>query len=107
MATYLYRLGGWAFENRWKTLGAWLLVLATVVAASLAFSGQTNDKFSGPGTESDQADSLLHKKFPGAGGASARVVFVAPEGEKLTDAENKQAVIASVEEAAKGPQVIK
>jgi uncharacterized membrane protein YdfJ with MMPL/SSD domain len=107
MATYLYRLGGWAFENRWKTVGAWILVLVTVVAASFAFSGQTNDKFSVPGTESEQADNLLHKKFPGAGGASARVVFVAPKGEKLTDPENKQAVKASVEEAAKGPQVIK
>src|SRR5262249_14720406 len=50
--------------------------------------GKTDDKFSVPGTESQRADDLLHRKFPGAGGASARVVFAAPPGETLTDPEN-------------------
>jgi uncharacterized membrane protein YdfJ with MMPL/SSD domain len=107
VATYLYRLGGWAFEHRWKTVGAWVLVLIAVLAASTAFKGETNDKFSVPGTESQDAQDLLHEKFPGAGGASARVVFVAPAGETLTDPENKQAVLESVDRAAKGEQVIK
>lgn len=107
MATYLYRLGGFAFENRWKTVGAWLVVLVTVFVASTAFKGTTNDKFTVPGTESQRAQDLLHEKFPGAGGASARVVFVAPPGEKLTDPANKAAVMDSVEKARKGAQVIK
>jgi membrane protein YdfJ len=106
MATYLYRLGGWAFENRWKTLGAWVLVLVAVVVASTAFKGETNDKFSVPGTESQNAMDLLNEKFPGAGGASARVVFVAPAGEKLTDAENQEAVMESVALAKEAEQVI-
>jgi putative drug exporter of the RND superfamily len=107
VATYLYRLGGFAFENRWKIVGAWVLVLVGVFAASTAFKGETNDKFSVPGTESQDAQDLLHEKYPGAGGASARVVFVAPPGETLTDSENKAAVMDSVERAAKGAQVIK
>ena len=107
MATYLYRLGGWAFEHRWKTVGAWVLVLVAVGAAAFAFKGKTDDTFSVPGTESQRADDLLHKKFPGAGGASARVVFVAPAGETLTDPQNKQAVEASLTRAKKAPQVIK
>jgi putative drug exporter of the RND superfamily len=106
MATYLYRLGGWAFEHRWKTLGAWVLVLVAVGAAAVAFKGKTDDKFSVPGTESQRADALLHAKFPGAGGASARVVFVAPRGERLTDAENKTAVEAALARAKKAPQVM-
>ena len=60
-----------------------------MIARAAAFGGQTNDKFAVPGTESQQAQDLLHEKFPGAGGASARVVFAAPEGEKLTDPENQ------------------
>ena len=100
MATYLYRLGGWAFEHRWKTLGMWLLVLVAVIGSAVAFKGKTNDEFSVPGTESQQAQDLLHEKFPGAGGASARVVFEAPAGERLTDPENKAAVMESVERAA-------
>jgi uncharacterized membrane protein YdfJ with MMPL/SSD domain len=105
MATYLYRLGGWAFQNRWKTVGIWALVLIAVALAAVAFKGKTNDKFSVPGTESQQADTLLHKKFPGAGGASARVVFVAPPGETLTSAKNKAAVMESVAQAKKAEQV--
>ena len=86
MATYLYRLGGWAFVHRRTVVGAWVLVLVAFAAAAVAFKGPTNDQFSVPGTQSQEAQDLLHEKFPGAGGASARVVFVAPAGEKLTDA---------------------
>jgi uncharacterized membrane protein YdfJ with MMPL/SSD domain len=106
MATYLYRLGGWAFENRRKTAVAWLLVLAAVIASAIAFKGETNDKFNVPGTESDRADALLHEKFPGAGGASARVVFVAPEGKTLNEKKYKDAVLASVANAKEAEQVI-
>jgi putative drug exporter of the RND superfamily len=99
MATYLHRLGGWAFRRRRTVLLAWIAVLGLVVASAAAFSGQTNSKFSVPGTESQQAQDLLEQKFPGAGGASARMVFAAPEGEKLTDKENKEAVDASLARA--------
>ena len=99
MATYLYRLGAWAFTHRRRVVGAWALVLGAVIACAMAFGGQTSNKFEVPGTESQQAMDLLEKKFPGAGGASARMVFAAPKGEKLTDADNRAAVEASVAEA--------
>ena len=51
MATYLYRLGAWAFERRRVVAGLWALALAGVIAAAMAFGGGTNDKFSVPGTE--------------------------------------------------------
>jgi len=99
VATHLYRLGAWAFARRRWVVGAWALALGVVIAAAVAFGGQTSNKFEVPGTESQQAMDLLEQKFPGAGGASARMVFAAPEGEKLTDAGNKAAVEASVGEA--------
>ena len=99
MATYLYRLGGWAFRRRRTVLLAWITILGLVVASAAAFSGQTNSKFSVPGTESQQAQDLLEQKFPGAGGASARMVFAAPADEKVTDKENKDAVEASLAQA--------
>ena len=105
MATRLYRIGGWAFENRRKVIVGWLLVLVAVFASASAFSGKTSNEFSVPGTESQVAQDLLEEKFPEAGGGSARVVFAAPEGEKLTDAENKAAVMESVENASKAPEV--
>ncbi len=107
MATHLYRLGGWAFERRRRVLVAWVVILGLVFASATAFSGQTSNKFVVPGTESQQAQDLLEKKFPGAGGASARVVFEAPEGEKLTDSENRDAVMKTVAKAEKASEVIK
>ena len=64
MAPHLYRLGRWSFRNRWKVLAAWLLTLVAVMAASAAFSGQENNLFVVPGTESQDAQDLLDEKFP-------------------------------------------
>jgi uncharacterized membrane protein YdfJ with MMPL/SSD domain len=105
MATFLYRLGGWAFEHRRRVIAGWIVVLGLVVASAAAFSGKTNDKFTVPGTESQRAQELLEQKYPAASGAYARMVFAAPEGEKLTDAENKAAVMASLEETKKAEDV--
>jgi len=105
MATYLYRLGGWAFDHRRTVLLGWVLVLVLVVASASAFSGQFSEKFEVPGTESQRAQDLLYEKYPGAGGASARVVYQAPAGEKLTDQQNRAAVMESVERASKAEGV--
>jgi RND superfamily putative drug exporter len=105
MATYLYRLGGWAFDNRRKVLLGWVLALALVVFSASAFSGTFSSKFEVPGTESQRAQDLLYEKYPGAGGASARVVYVAPDGEKLTDPANKAAVMESAQKAGKAKDV--
>jgi uncharacterized membrane protein YdfJ with MMPL/SSD domain len=105
MAKHLYRLGGWAFDRRRTVLALWLTVLVGVIAAAMAFKGQTTDKFVVPGTESQQAQDLLQEKFPIAAGANARVVFAAPEGEKLTDPANRAAVMASLKEAQGAKEV--
>src|SRR5262249_59852463 len=96
MATYLHALGGWFFENRRKVLLAWLLVLGVVGFCALTFSGRTSEKFDVPGTESQKAQQLLEHKFPEASGAYARVVYEAPAGERLTDPDNRTAIMASL-----------
>ena len=105
MATRLHRLGGWAFEHRWRVVAIWATVLVAVLASAMAFGGKTNDKFSVPGTESQQAQELLEQKYPAASGTYARLVFAAPEGEKLSDAENKAAVEATLAKASQAKDV--
>jgi putative drug exporter of the RND superfamily len=105
MATYLYRLGAWAFANRWKVVGAWAVVLGAIAASAVAFKGHTDNKFEVPGTESQRAQDLLHAKFPGTGGASARIVFAAPPGGRLTDARSRAAVEATLAKAKAAPEV--
>nr|WP_260860011.1 MMPL family transporter [Streptomyces cupreus] len=69
--------------------------------------GAADEEFSMPGIESQKAFDLLEERFPGttADGATARVVFVAPGGEKVTATENKEAVEAAVAELGDGSQV--
>ncbi|WP_267713792.1 MMPL family transporter [Streptomyces sp. CoH17] len=107
MATFLYKLGRLAFRRRHFVALIWvaLLTLAGVGAASAPPAG--NSSFSIPGTEAQKAFDLLEQRFPGASadGATARVVFKAPSGEKMTDAGNKATVEKTVGDLADGSEV--
>ncbi|MEV5874419.1 MMPL family transporter [Streptomyces sp. NPDC052101] len=107
MATMLYKLGRLAFRRRHFVALIWvaLLTLAGVGAASAPAAGNTS--FSIPGTEAQKAFDLLEQRFPGmsADGATARVVFKAPAGEKMTDHDNKAAVEKTVKELGSGSEV--
>ncbi|MGY5007281.1 MMPL family transporter [Streptomyces sp. 900105755] len=107
MATFLYKLGRFAFRRRHYVALIWvaLLTLAGVAAASAPAAGSSS--FSIPGTEAQKAFDLLDQRFPGASsdGATARVVFKAPAGEKMTDKLNKATVKKTVKELAAGSEV--
>ncbi|MGW1745869.1 MMPL family transporter [Streptomyces sp. NPDC002092] len=108
MATFLYKLGRLAFRRRHFVALFWvaLLTLAGVGAANAPAAGSTS--FSIPGTEAQKAFDLLEQRFPGmsADGATGRVVFKAPAGEKMTDAANKATVEKTVKELADGSEVV-
>ncbi|MCG0285573.1 MMPL family transporter [Streptomyces sp. PSAA01] len=107
MATYLYRIGRWAFRRRRLVGGLWLgaLVLA-LAAAAMAPSGEEED-LSMPGTESQKAFDLLDERFPESNsqGAEARLVFQAPDGQRVTAEENRAAVQDTLGSLDGGDQV--
>ncbi|PSM44051.1 hypothetical protein C6Y14_06705 [Streptomyces dioscori] len=108
MATFLYKLGRLAFRRRHFAVLIWvaLLTLAGVGAASAPAAGTTS--FSIPGTEAQKAFDLLEQRFPGASadGATGRIVFKAPEGQKMTDADNKATVAKTVKALGDGSEVV-
>jgi len=74
-------------------------------AAAATLSGPTTDAATMPGTESQRAIDLLEERLPQANGASGRIVFAAPTGERLTAGQRATAVADAVADAAKAPGV--
>ncbi|MET9809082.1 MMPL family transporter [Streptomyces halstedii] len=98
MATFLYKVGRFAFRRRWYVALVWAALLGLVGFGAASASTATSSSFSIPGTEAQKAFDLLEERFPGgsADGATARVVFKAPDGQKMTDADNKAEVQKTV-----------
>ncbi|MCX5599374.1 MMPL family transporter [Streptomyces phaeochromogenes] len=105
MAVLLHRLGHGAYRHRKLVLGIWLFVLAALITCVGVFGSKLDDRFSVPGTESQRALDSLSKTLPEASGASAQIVFTAPEGHRVTEAPYAAAIARAVAEADRAPQV--
>ncbi|WP_433889551.1 MMPL family transporter [Streptomyces sp. CA-111067] len=106
MATFLYRIGRWSFRRRRLVIGLWLGALVVAgIAAATAPEGKDED-LAMPGTESQKAFDLLDERFPhgNSQGAEARLVFQAPDGQKVTAGPNKAAVEDAVGSLEGGDQ---
>ncbi|MFE1922856.1 MMPL family transporter [Streptomyces asoensis] len=108
MATLLYRMGRTAFQRRWLVTLLWAVILGAVGlgAAKAPAAGDDGTSFM-PGIEAQRAFDLIGERFPGADadGANARIVFVAPDGQKVTAPGPRAAVDGLVERVATGSRV--
>ncbi|MFF3484465.1 MMPL family transporter [Streptomyces sp. NPDC002701] len=107
MAIFLHRVGRLAFRQRWYVALIWAAVLALAGLGALKAPEASDKGFSMPGIESQKAFDLMEERFPGtvADGATARIVFVAPRGERITAPGNRRAVERAVASLADGAQV--
>jgi RND superfamily putative drug exporter len=107
VAVFLHRLGRWAFHRRKTVLLAWVVALIGLGALSGAFGRDADAQLSIPGVESVNALETLAERFPesGAAGATARIVFAAPEGSSVTDPKYTAAIQDALAEAADADQV--
>jgi RND superfamily putative drug exporter len=105
MSTLLYRLGRACFRRRGTVAALWAVVLAAVVAGVVTVGGQFDDAFTIPGSESQQALDQLRDASPAAAGASAQLVFVAPEGQVVSDPAFTRAIADTVAAAGQVDQV--
>ncbi|WP_410791835.1 MMPL family transporter [Kribbella sp. C-35] len=107
MATILAGLGRFAFRHRLSVVLAWLAILGGAIFSGLTAPAAPPDDFSMPGTESQQTFELMQERFPGltaeAGGAT--MVFVAPEGRRVSAEPFKSTIETAVKRLAGGEQV--
>jgi len=100
VAKLLYRLGRWSFLHKWKVIVAWLLLLAAVGGAAALLMKPMTSEFSIKGTPSIDATYKTMDLFPEGGNPanspSVNVVFKAPDGQKLSDPANREAIDATI-----------
>ncbi|MFD9794427.1 MMPL family transporter [Streptomyces sp. NPDC059070] len=108
MATFLYRLGRFAFRRRRYVALVWVALLFLAGFGAASASTPSASSFSMPGTEAQKAFDLLEQRFPGgsADGATARIVFKAPAGKTMNDAASKAEVDKVVTELPKGSKQV-
>lgn len=91
MATFLYRVGRFAYRHRLLMIAVWVLLLFGA-GASTTLAKPFLMNFNLPGTETERAGTMLDEKFPGQSDmnllAQAKVVIKAPAGSTLDAPEN-------------------
>jgi RND superfamily putative drug exporter len=92
MAVLLSRLGAFSHRHRLAVVAVWLVVLVGGGVGAATLAGETSDAFSIPGQESTNALDRIGEEFGAAGGATARVVVQAQDGQALTGPENAAAL---------------
>lgn len=101
MSKLLYRIGRTAYDNPWKFIVSWIVILG-IVLAILGVNGiHTSSEMKIAGTESQKVLDKLAKELPAASGGSGSVVFTAPSGERLDTPERIAAISKAVGEVYK------
>jgi RND superfamily putative drug exporter len=105
MSNYLYRLARFAFRRRRLVLAAWLLAAIAAIAVAQLSGGKTNDTFTIPGTEAQNAAAVLQAKLPAFSGGQSTIVFAANGAAKVTDPADQAAIKSAMARLKSIPQV--
>ncbi|APT91709.1 hypothetical protein CPHO_00830 [Corynebacterium phocae] len=104
MAKLLYKLGRWSFLNRWKVIVAWIIIVGATAGASAALMKPMTSEYAIDGTPAIDATRRAVELFPESGNPAdsptVNLVFKAPDGQKLSDPANFDAVQAVVDHIA-------
>ncbi|MFC5407513.1 MMPL family transporter [Cohnella soli] len=98
MSNLLYRIGKTAYDNPWRFIASWAVILG-IVLAILGVNGiHTSSEMKIAGTESQKVLDKLAQELPAASGGQGSVVFTAPKGERLDTPERLKAISHAVKE---------
>ncbi|SDH28704.1 putative drug exporter of the RND superfamily [Leifsonia sp. 98AMF] len=98
MSSLLYSVGRWAYRARALVVIVWIGLLALLGGGALLFNQGTDNSFSIPGTESQEALDTLSRTFPQVSGTTAQIVVVAPDGQTVDDSDIKQPIEDTVDQ---------
>nr|WP_218857247.1 MMPL family transporter [Leifsonia soli] len=93
----MYSVGRWAYRARALVVIVWIGLLALLGGGALLFNQGTDNSFSIPGTESQEALDTLSRTFPQVSGTTAQIVVVAPDGQTVDDSDIRQPIEDTVD----------
>ena len=100
MSSFLYDLGRSCFHRRKTTVGVWLALLAIIAGSAALFADAFQDDFDLPGAEAQEALDSLALTFPEVSGASAKVIVVAADGDRIDEDPYRSAIEDAVDDIA-------
>jgi putative drug exporter of the RND superfamily len=106
VSTYLFNLARWAFRRRRLVLSMWLLAACVAICLAIVSGGKTDNTFTVPGTESQQAADLLAKDLPALSGGQTQVVFATHGAVKVTDPGYRAGIETAIGKLKAVPQVV-
>jgi RND superfamily putative drug exporter len=87
-------------------LAAWLLAAVAAIVVAQASGGKTNDVFTIPGTEAQNATNVLSAKLPAFSGGQSTIVFATADGTaKVTDPAVETTIESAMAKLKSVPQV--
>jgi len=101
VSSILYSIGRWAFRARKLVVSLWIVLLVALGGGAALFNQGTDNSFSIPGTESQEALDTLSRTFPQVSGTSAQLVIVAPKGDTVRESSIQQPVKDAVSDLKK------
>ena len=105
VSSFLYDLGRSCFHRRKTTVGVWLALLALIAGSVALFADSFQDDFDLPGAEAQEALDSLALTFPEVSGASAQVVVVAADGDRIDEDPYRTEIEDAVEDWGDLPHV--
>src|SRR5215203_729422 len=101
------RISQWAVRRPWYALLTWVVLMAGIVVASIAWGGEYNDDFELPNTESTTAQDLLSELSGSAGtgaGLEGQVVWSAESG-SVDEGSTQETMTSLLTDVSKSPGV--
>ena len=105
MTGALFHLGRFCVRRRWIVVAAWLLVVVALALWARSAGTDVNDNLTLPGSDSQDATSLLEQRFPSQANGTNPVVLRAPDGAKLSASKYKAPIDDTVSALRKDPDV--
>jgi RND superfamily putative drug exporter len=85
MGNLLYKIGKTSFQNKWRFIATWIVVIALLAVAAINFAKPPSTSVSIPGTSAQMNLDRFKQLFPETGASSGNVVLSVSGGKTIED----------------------